>query len=387
MPCSSFKSPTLEFIVEGQDKKARVGLLKTKHGLIHTPTFMPVGTLGSVKSLTPEDLKEIGVEIILANVYHLYLRPGIELISQFCGLHHFMHWHWPILTDSGGYQIYSLATKCKISEEGAIFCSHIDGSLHFLTPQKVIGIQEALGADIIMCFDECLPYPIDYNYAKKSLALTLNWAKRSKETHHPCKGALFGILQGSFFPVLRYRGGMTLKEIGFDGYAIGGLSVGESKEKMWEVVEVSNEILPFNQPRYAMGLGLPEDIVEGVWRGIDMFDCVVPTRHARTGTLFTSFGPLVIRHSSYAKDESPIDDYCNCYVCKNYSRAYLRHLFMTKELLAYRLNSYHNIYYFTALMRQLRQAILNKNLAQFRKTFYERQIEFKKEHKYVDKLP
>jgi len=366
--------------VQATDGQARAGVLKTPHGVIHTPVFMPVGTLGTVKSLTPEDLEEIGVEIILGNTYHLYLRPGPELLAQFGGLHRFMHWQKPILTDSGGYQIYSLAHQRKIREEGATFRSHIDGSLHFLTPERVIEIQEIIGADIIMCFDECPPYPVDYAYAQKSLDLTLRWAKRCKQAKERRDQALFGIVQGSFFPDLRRKGAKALVEIGFDGYAIGGLSVGEPKEKMWEAIEISNEILPANQPRYAMGIGLPEDIVECVWRGVDMFDCVVPTRHARTGTLFTSFGRLVIRHARYAKDERPIDENCNCYVCRHYSRAYLRHLFMNKELLAYRLNSYHNIYYFINLMRQLREAILNGCLAQFRKTFYERRNQMKEEN-------
>ncbi len=370
----------MSFTVQATDGQARAGVLKTPHGVIHTPVFMPVGTLGTVKSLTPEDLEEIGVEIILGNTYHLYLRPGPELLAQFGGLHRFMHWQKPILTDSGGYQIYSLAHQRKIREEGATFRSHIDGSLHFLTPERVIKIQEIIGADIIMCFDECPPYPVDYTYAQKSLALTLRWAKRCKQAKERRDQALFGIVQGSFFPDLRRKGAKALVEIGFDGYAIGGLSVGEPKEKMWEAIEISNEILPANQPRYAMGIGLPEDIVECVWRGVDMFDCVVPTRHARTGTLFTSFGRLVIRHARYAKDERPIDENCNCYVCRHYSRAYLRHLFMNKELLAYRLNSYHNIYYFINLLRELREAILNGCLAQFRKTFYERRNQMKEEN-------
>jgi queuine tRNA-ribosyltransferase len=382
--CSSFKASALEFTIQAQDGQARAGILKTPHGLIHTPVFMPVGTLASIKALTPEDIKEMGVEIILANTYHLYLRPGTELISKFCGLHCFMHWDGSVLTDSGGYQIYSLAAKRKISEEGVTFRSHIDGSLRLLTPEKVIAIQEVLGADIIMCFDECPPYPVDYSYAHSSLALTLRWAKRCKQVYRSSKQALFGIVQGSFFPDLRRDAAKLLTEIGFDGYAIGGLSVGEPKEKMWEAIEVTNEILPINQPHYAMGIGLPEDIVESVWRGVDMFDCVIPTRHARTGTLFTSSGQLVIRHSCYARDERPIDENCQCYVCRHYSRAYLRHLFMTKELLAYRLNSYHNIYYFTALMRQLREAILTGSLAQFRKTFYERRNQLEEGNKHVD---
>jgi len=378
MPCLSFKGNSLTFYVEARDGQARAGILETPHGIIHTPVFMPVGTLASVKALTPEDLKEIGVEIILGNTYHLYLRPGIELIAQFNGLHQFMHWDRPILTDSGGFQIYSLAAKRKITEEGVFFRSHIDGSLHFLTPEKVIAIQETFGADIITCFDECMPYPIDYDYAKKSLELTLRWAKRCKIAHHK-KQALFGIVQGGVFLDLRREGAERLIEMGFDGYAIGGLSVGEPKERMWEVIETMDEVLPFNQPRYAMGIGLPEDIVESVWRGVDMFDCVVPTRHARTGTLFTSFGRLVIRHACYAKDERPIDENCNCYVCRHYSRAYLRHLFLNKEILAYRLNSYHNIYYFINLMREIREAILKGCLAEFKKTFYERRNQNKEE--------
>jgi len=371
-PCLSFENKAISFEIQAIDGQARAGILKTPHGTIHTPVFMPVGTLGTVKSLTSEDLEEIGAEIILGNTYHLYLRPGCELLSQFGGLHRFMHWTRPLLTDSGGYQIYSLAHHRQISEEGVTFRSHIDGSLHFLTPEEVIKIQEIIGADIIMCFDECPPYPVDYQYASNSLKLTLRWAERCQQAKKRYDQALFGIVQGSFYPELREKSARALSKMGFDGYAIGGLSVGEPKEKMWQAIEISNAILPFNQPRYAMGIGLPEDIVECVCRGVDMFDCVVPTRHARTGTLFTSFGRLVIRHARYARDERPIDENCNCYVCRNYSRAYLRHLFMTKELLAYRLNSYHNIYYFINLMRQLREAIFNGCLAQFKKTFYER---------------
>ncbi|HDD35304.1 MAG TPA: tRNA guanosine(34) transglycosylase Tgt [Candidatus Desulfofervidus auxilii] len=378
MLCSSFRGKGIDFDILAQNGQARAGILRTPHGLIHTPVFMPVGTLGSVKGLTPEELKEIGVEIILNNTYHLYLRPGVELIAQFKGLHRFIHWDKSILTDSGGFQIYSLAAKRKITKQGVFFYSHIDGSSHFLTPEDVIAIQEALGADIIMCFDECMPYPVDYKYAKNSLELTSNWARRCKDAHKTNQ-SLFGIVQGGVFLDLRRKGAEKLLEIGFDGYAIGGLCVGEPKEKTWEIIEVTNEILPFEQPRYAMGVGLPEDILEAVWRGVDMFDCVVPTRHARTGTLFTSFGRLVIRHACYAKDERPIDENCHCYVCRHYSRAYLRHLFLSKELLAYRLNSYHNVHFFVNFLQEIREAILKGTLAEFRKTFYERQIQNEEE--------
>jgi len=362
----------VQFKIEAQDGHARAGIIFTPHGIIHTPVFMPVGTLGSVKSLIPEDLKAIGAEIILANTYHLYLRPGHLLIKKLGGLHRFMHWEGPLLTDSGGYQIYSLAKKREIREEGVIFRSHIDGSSHFLTPEKIIEIQDCLGSDIIMCLDECPPYPIDYNYAENSLKLTTRWALQCKLAHKNKNQSLFGIVQGSFYPDLRVRAALSLIEIGFDGYAIGGLSVGEPKEKTWEAVEVCNEVLPRDKPRYAMGIGLPEDILEAVSRGVDMFDCVVPTRHARTGTLFTSFGKLSIKQARYTEDERPIDEACDCYVCKNYSRAYLRHLFISKELLAYRLNSYHNLYYYLNLMAEIREAIFKGTLAEFKKKFYER---------------
>lgn len=361
----------VQFKIEAQDGNARAGLLITPRGIIHTPVFMPVGTMGSVKSLTPEDLKTIGVEIVLANTYHLYLRPGHLLIKKFGGLHKFMHWEGPLLTDSGGYQVYSLAKKREIKEEGVVFRSHIDGSSHFLTPEKVIEIQSCFGSDIIMCLDECLPYPIDCNYAERSLKLTIKWAEQSKLVHKDPNRPLFGIVQGSFYPELRRKAALSLIEIGFDGYAIGGLSVGEPRELRWEAIEVCNEVLPKDRPRYAMGIGLPEDILEAVLRGMDMFDCVVPTRHARTGTLFTSFGELTIKRAQYTEDEYPIDRACNCYVCKHYSRAYLRHLFISKELLAYRLNSYHNVYYYLNFMRDIRQAILSGHLAEFRKKFYE----------------
>lgn len=361
----------MQFKIEAQDGNARAGLLITPHGVIHTPAFMPVGTLGSVKSLTSEDLETIGTEIILANTYHLYLRPGHLLIKKFGGLHKFMHWGGPLLTDSGGYQVYSLAKKREIKEEGVVFRSHINGSSHFLTPEKVIEVQSCFGSDIIMCLDECPPYPIDYSYAERSLKLTTKWAGGCKLAHKDLNQSLFGIAQGGFYPDLRRRAALSLIEIGFDGYALGGLSVGEPKEKTWEAIEICNEMLPEDRPRYTMGIGLPEDILEAVLRGMDMFDCVVPTRHARTGTLFTSFGELTIKQAQYTQDEHPIDETCNCYVCRHYSRAYLRHLFISKELLAYRLNSYHNVYYYLNLMRQIRQAILDGHLAEFRKKFYE----------------
>lgn len=351
---------------------ARLGSLTTPHGTIDTPIFMPVGTQATVKAMTPEELQETGARIILANTYHLYLRPGHELIGRLGGLHRFMNWQGPILTDSGGFQVFSLGELRKINEEGVSFRSHLDGSSHFIGPEEAIRIQESLGSDIIMCFDECTPYPAEYDYVLKSMELTTRWARRCKAAHTREDQALFGIVQGGMHPELRERSAHDLQEIGFDGYALGGLSVGEEKEVMHEMLQRCAPFLPEDQPRYVMGIGAPEDLIEGIAAGFDMFDCVMPTRNARNGMLFTSTGRVNIKGAAYAEDSGPVDPCCTCYVCRNYSRAYLRHLYRSGEILASRLNTWHNIHYFLNLMGEARQAIAEKRFAQFRRDFYSR---------------
>jgi queuine tRNA-ribosyltransferase len=362
----------IDFTVLKQDgaTAARLGSLTTPHGRIDTPIFMPVGTQATVKAMTPEELREIGSQIILANTYHLYIRPGHELVERLGGLHQFMHWSGPILTDSGGFQVFSLGKLRKISEEGVKFQSHLDGSYHVISPESAIAIQEALGGDIIMCFDECPPYPADYGYVRNSMELTTRWARRCKEAKHRDDQALFGIIQGGMHRDLRERSAVELCEIGFDGYALGGLSVGEEKPLMYEIMAACGPLLPPGQPRYVMGIGAPEDLIEGINAGFDMFDCVMPTRNARNGMLFTSFGRLNIKGADYAEDRLPIDPECGCYVCKNYSRAYLRHLFRAGEILAARLNTYHNLFYYLSLMAGARAAIGEGRFAQFRREFY-----------------
>jgi len=313
--------------------EARLGKILTPHGEVDTPVFMPVGTQGTVKGLTPERVSDLGAQIILGNTYHLYLRPGHELIKAHGGLHKFMNWQHPVLTDSGGFQIYSLGALRDITEEGASFQSHIDGSRHFISPAICMEIQEALGSDIMMCLDECVQYPATFDYAEKSLDMTLRWAKRCKASKNNAQQALFGISQGGGYKTLRRRGIEELVDIGFDGYALGGLSVGEPKEIMREISSEFTPLLPEDKPRYLMGVGLPEDIVESVYHGIDMFDCVIPTRNARNGMLFTSDGKIVIRNARYRVDGLPLDSECDCYTCRNYSRAYLRHLFVAGEIL------------------------------------------------------
>ncbi len=351
--------------------QARLGLLKTPHGEVKTPVFMPVGTQATVKSLTPEDLKDIAVEIVLANTYHLYLRPGVEIIEELGGLHCFMNWEFPLLTDSGGFQIYSLGELSRVTEEGITFKSPFNGSEHFLSPEEVIKTQEILGADIIMTLDECTPYPATYDYTLNSLELTTRWAVRCKRVKSRKDQALFGIIQGGMFSELRGRSAEQIVGIGFDGYGIGGLSVGETKTMMWEMVDCTLPFLPEEQPRYLMGLGKPEDLVEAVIRGIDMFDCVLPTRNARNGSLFTSEGKVVIKNSTYARDQRPLDPNCNCYTCRNYSRAYLRHLFLAQEILSARLNTIHNLYYYITLIGRVRTAIEENRLLQFQQEFRE----------------
>ena len=379
----------MKFTIGHQEAKtlARAGQLWTSHGVVQTPVFIPVGTVGTVKTLAPRDLKELGAEIILANAYHLYLRPGHQIIAELGGLHRFASWDRAILTDSGGYQVFSLAGLCKVNDDGVAFQSHLDGSLHFLSPEMAMTIQKALGADVIMAFDECLSYPSSYDATRQSLKRTLNWALRCRSVHQRAVGglsasapgesgqALFGIVQGGFYPDLREEGAKALVEIGFDGYAIGGLSVGETKEMMLEVVERVVPLLPRHRPLYLMGVGLPEDLVECAIRGVDLFDCVMPTRHARSGWLFTSFGRVVIKNAQYAKDETPLDPDCTCYTCRNFSRAYLRHLFMAQETLALRLNTLHNLHYYLRLMEGIREAIRQDRLLEFRKAFYQTRCE------------
>lgn len=365
----------LDFKVIKKDKncQARVGKLTTNHGEINTPIFMPVGTQGTVKSMSPEELTDIKTEIILSNTYHLYLRPGVEIIKLAGGLHKFMHWNKPILTDSGGYQIYSLGAIRKITEEGVKFQSHIDGSYHMFTPEKAVEIQLTLGSDIIMVLDECPSYPCSYDIANEALERTTRWAKRCQiayeEDKRENKGSLFGIIQGSTYEDLRKKSIEQLKELNFPGYAIGGLSVGEPKVIIYEVLSFTVPLLPFDKPRYLMGLGPPEDILEAVEQGVDMFDCVMPTRHARTGTIFTNKGPLVVRNAKYAKDLQPLDEECNCYVCQNYSRAYIRHLINAGEILGYRLNTLHNLHFMLNFLQSIKMAIVKDNFIEFKQNF------------------
>lgn len=357
------------------ETRARCGRLETPHGSIRTPVFMPVGTAGTVKTLTPDELKILGADIILGNAYHLYLRPGHKLIAELGGLHRFISWDRPILTDSGGYQVFSLAELCKVTDEGAAFQSHLDGSLHFFSPESVIEIQEALGADMIMTLDECLPYPSSPEATHAALDRTIQWARRCRQAHKRPDQILFGIIQGGFYPELRREATVRMIELEFEGYALGGLSVGETQAMMMEVVDQVVPLLPEDRPRYLMGVGMPEDLLEGVIRGIDMFDCVIPTRHARTGWLFTSFGRVVIKNAQYARDESPIDPACDCYTCRHFSRAYLRHLFMAQEILALRLNTIHNLHYYLRLMETIRLAIREGRLMQYREEFYRMRCE------------
>lgn len=353
--------------------EARLGTLKTPHGDVSTPAFMPVGTQAAVKALTPEQLRCLGAEIILSNTYHLYVRPGHQLIAALGGLHRFMNWHGPILTDSGGFQIYSLGNLRKITEDGADFQSHIDGSRHFLNPESAVAIQEALGSDLMMCLDECIAYPASPEEAEKALGRTSRWALRCKQSRRGEGQALFGIVQGGVYPNLRRRSAEELTAIGFDGYAIGGLSVGEPKELMLENLEVTAPLLPAAQPRYLMGVGTPEDLVEGVYRGIDLFDCVMPTRSARNGLLFTNEEKVVIKNARYREDGSPIDNTCDCYTCQHYSRAYLRHLYVAGEILAMTLNTIHNLRHYLRLMERIREAIHQGRYAEFRDRFFREQ--------------
>jgi queuine tRNA-ribosyltransferase len=364
----------LEFKVTHQDSSggARRGEIITAHGRVETPVFMPVGTQGSVKALSPQDLEQAGVGILLANAYHLYLRPGHGLIERLGGLHRFMSWEGAILTDSGGYQVYSLSKLRKISEEGVTFQSHVDGSTHFIGPREAMEIQKALGADVIMAFDECAPYPADYDYVRNSVRLTSQWAAMCLQCTRGVSQALFGIVQGGMVPELREQSAREIVAMGFDGYALGGLSVGEDRATRRRVVQGTVPFLPADKPRYLMGVGKPEDILDGVAAGIDMFDCVLPTRNARNGALFTKHGPLAIKNACYAEDDRPVDEHCSCYTCTHFSRAYLRHLFMAKELLAYRLNTIHNLHYYMGFMTDVRQAIQEDRFTEFCEGFFER---------------
>jgi len=346
-----------QVITQSEKSSARIGLLHTPHGTVKTPVFMPVGTQGSVKALSPEDLREHNVSMILCNTYHLYLRPGHKLIAGLGGLHKFMNWHGPILTDSGGFQVYSLSKLRSIEEDGVLFQSHLDGSRHFLTPELAMEIQGDLGSDIAMILDDCPAYPCDLQRAKTSVKITLKWAKRAKLSKRCEDQALFGIVQGSVYKELRIKCLEGLMEMGFDGYAIGGLAVGEDRALRFQVLEDLVPLLPKDKPRYLMGVGTPLEILKAVKLGIDMFDCVLPTRNARNGSLFTSQGRLNIRNSCHAMDKSPCDPECNCYTCRNYSRAYLRHLYVSKELLAYRLGTIHNVAFYTRLMERVTKAI------------------------------
>lgn len=352
---------------------ARLGRVHTPHGIIDTPCFMPVGTQGTVKAMAPFELKEIGARIILSNTYHLYMRPGHEIVKRAGGLHGFMNWDGAILTDSGGFQVFSLSKLRRISEEGVEFSSHIDGSKHFFSPEKAMEIENTLGADIIMAFDECNAYPCEYEYAKNSMERTMRWAKRCKKTHKNTESqALFGIVQGSVYKDLRQQSANRLVELDFPGYGIGGLSVGEPLELMYEMLEHTVPILPQDKPIYLMGVGSPDYLIEGAIRGVDMFDCVLPTRIGRNGTAMTSSGKVVVRNALYEKDFSPLDSECECYTCKNFTRAYIRHLIKAGEILGVRLITWHNIYFLIKLMEKVRNAILHDSLPEFRNEFFSR---------------
>lgn len=360
---------TYELIKQCPHTGARAGRIHTPHGSFDTPIFMPVGTQASVKTLSPEELKEMGAGIILSNNYHLFLRPGSKLVKEAGGLHKFMNWDRAILTDSGGFQVFSLGDLRKISEEGVIFRSHIDGSKKFLSPEIATQSQMDLGADIIMAFDECVPYPADFKYTRESMELTLRWAQRCKDTMTNPNQGLFGIVQGGMYKDLRIECANRLVDMDFPGYAVGGLSVGEPKEMMYEMLDITLEHLPQNKARYLMGVGTPDCLVEGVMRGIDMFDCVYPTRVARNGTAMTWNGRLVIKNAQYEHDFHPIDEHCNCYTCRNYSRAYIRHLVRVNEIFGLRLLTIHNLHFLIDFMKQMRQSIMEDRFPEFYRKF------------------
>ncbi len=360
-----------QFTIQAQDNQARRGQLVTAHGTIQTPTFMPVGTQGCVKTLSPDEVKDIGAEIFLGNTYHLYLRPGDELIAGLGGLHNFSGWPGPILTDSGGYQIFSLSGLRHIYPKGVEFQSHIDGSRHFFTPAKVISIQKNLGSDIMMVLDECVPFQADKTYTKRSLELTFNWAQQSRQAYPTDnqKNLLFGIIQGGFFHDLRKQSVEEICSIPFEGYAIGGLSVGEPKPIMQDILSVTAPLLPKDSPRYLMGVGTPTDILDGIALGIDMFDCVLPTRNARNGTLFTSQGKINIKNALYKSDPRPLDPNCACYTCRNFSRATLRHFYKSRELVSYRLLTIHNLKFYIDLINEAKRAIEQGTFEQMRRKY------------------
>ncbi|OLO36481.1 tRNA guanosine(34) transglycosylase Tgt [Alkalihalophilus pseudofirmus] len=363
---------TYELIKTCKQSGARLGKVHTPHGVIETPIFMPVGTLATVKTMSPGELKEINAQIILSNTYHLWLRPGHDIIKEAGGLHKFMNWDRPILTDSGGFQVFSLSDLRKIVEEGVHFRNHLSGEKLFLSPEGAMEIQNALGPDIMMAFDECPPYPAEYDYMKSSVERTSRWAERCLKAHQrPGDQALFGIVQGGEYEELRKQSAADLVSLDFPGYAIGGLSVGEPKDVMNRVLEFTTPLLPTNKPRYLMGVGSPDALIDGAIRGIDMFDCVLPTRIARNGTCMTSTGRLVVRNAKYARDFRPLDENCDCHVCQNYSRAYIRHLVKCEETFGFRLTSYHNLYFLLKLMEQVRQAIRDDRLLDFKEEFFE----------------
>ncbi len=364
---------TYELLHEDKNSGARRGIVHTPHGDIQTPVFMPVGTQATVKSMTPEELKELGAQIILSNTYHLYLRPGENIVKEAGGLHKFMNWDRPILTDCGGFQVFSLSDLRTISEDGVEFRSHLDGSKHMFTPEKVMQIEEDLGADIIMSFDECCPYPSTYEYTKNSMERTTRWAVRCKKAHTNVeKQGLFGIIQGGFYKDLRQQSAKDLVALDFPGYAIGGISVGEPKEEFIDILRYTAPLMPKDKPRYLMGVGTPDYLIEASLAGIDMCDCVLPTRIARNGTAMTWNGKVVIRNATYERDFTPLDPECDCYACRNYTRAYIRHLVKTKEILGTRLLSIHNLYFLTKLMERVRMEIENDNLLKFKEEFYKK---------------
>jgi queuine tRNA-ribosyltransferase len=365
---------SVEFSLKQTDQPgARLAVLSTAHGDIETPAFMPVGTSGPVKGIDPQDLEQLGFRLMLNNAYHLYLRPGHKVVAEMGGLHRFTGWPGAILTDSGGFQMFSLAKLCKVTDDGVSFQSHLDGSTHFITPETAIDIEEALGADIIMAFDHCVALPSDRETVRDAVRRTTLWAKRCRDSRRRGDQALFGIVQGGVDRDLRRTSARELVALNFEGYAVGGLSVGEGKDEMYRMLEATVPELPVAKPRYLMGVGMPENLLEGVARGVDLFDCVVPSRHGRTGWLFTSFGRVLIKQARYVRDEQPIDPACGCWVCARYSRAYLHHLYNVKEMLASRLNTIHNLWYFSDFMQRMRGAIAGGTFQEFRTGFYQAQ--------------
>ncbi len=360
------------FEIKHKDKSARVGMINTPHGSFKTPAFMPVGTNATVKAMTPEEVKETGAEIILANAYHLYLRPGAELVKKMGGLHRFMNWDGPILTDSGGFQVYSLAPLRKIDDEGVTFRSHLDGTEHRFTPESTMQLENDLGADIIMCFDECTPYPVTHEYAAQSVEMTTRWAERCKRAHQNEEQALFGIVQGGIYQELREKSAQDLISLQFPGYAVGGLMLGEDKENTWTICKAVCDILPEDSPHYLMGVGTAEDFLDGIACGIDMFDCVVPTRLARNSHFLTWNGRVSVKQAQYREEEGPPDPQCSCYCCRNYTLAYLRHLFMAGEILASRLATIHNLTFFQQFMERCRDEIASGTFFEFREQWFER---------------